>query len=411
MAALMLGIDFSKTDMQISLWNEEKTCADVYQFPDAQGAEVIPTMVIMDENDRLLIGKEALDYSIDRQKQGITSFYGNFTNETIEFEHSEKTVNELFGAYLQEILSAIRKRYGGASIARIGITGERLNEEKREHLRAVMESIGYSGDKLFFTSHADAVLWYEVCEGVDKGASMTLDFDSKGMLAYLMRPGDEEKRTPHYLETIDYSSLMQGGLASILEEEERTNSFANITDLAIARKNISRIYVTGTFIDHPQITQVLSNYISAGRRIFTGRSLYCLGACYHAVKEKFPKKVIGDRQIFHTVSLEAYKDAVSGPVLLLKEGTELSRARAKVQVILDDTKDIMFRIEDARTAEHINCTLHPEEMKYRENKTLRLEIEIRFLDYETLVLKLRDIGFGDIYPATYRVWEQIVNLA
>ena len=134
MAALMLGIDFSKTDMQIGLWNEEKTCADVYQFPDAQGTEIIPTMVIMDEQDRLLIAKEALDYSMDQQKQGVTSFYGNLSNEVIEFEHDEKTVNELFGAYLQEILSAIRKRYGGASIARIGITGERLNEEKKEHL-------------------------------------------------------------------------------------------------------------------------------------------------------------------------------------------------------------------------------------------------------------------------------------
>ena len=37
MAALMLGIDFSKTDMQISLWNEEKTCAEIYQFSDSDG--------------------------------------------------------------------------------------------------------------------------------------------------------------------------------------------------------------------------------------------------------------------------------------------------------------------------------------------------------------------------------------
>ena len=54
--------------------------------------------------------------------------------------------------------------------------------------------------------------------------------------------------------------------------------------------------------------------------------------------------------------------------------------------------------------------MHPGEFPFRENKTLRLEIEARFLDYNTLVLKIRDVGFGDICPATYRVWEQIVNL-
>ena len=37
MASLMLGIDFSKTDMQIGIWNEERTCADVYQFPEYLG--------------------------------------------------------------------------------------------------------------------------------------------------------------------------------------------------------------------------------------------------------------------------------------------------------------------------------------------------------------------------------------
>ena len=35
---------------------------------------------------------------------------------------------------------------------------------------------------------------------------------------------------------------------------------------------------------------------------------------------------------------------------------------------------------------------------------------LQFLDYSTLVIKLRDIGFGSIHPPTFRVWEQIVQL-
>ena len=108
--------------------------------------------------------------------------------------------------------------------------------------------------------------------------------------------------------------------------------------------------------------------------------------------------------------MEAYKDAVNGPVLLLKAGTDLSSARTKIQVILDDTKEMKFRIEDMRDRKTMQCTLRPEAFWCRENKTLRLEIVTHFLDDKTLVLKLRDVGFGEIRPATYRVWEQIVNL-
>lgn len=409
MASLMLGIDFSKTDMQIGIWNEERTCADVYRFPEYMGGEIIPTMVIANEAGTLLIAKEALDYAMKMQKQGVTSLYGNLSNEMLDLGGVEMSVNQVFAHYLQETLAVIRKRYGSASIARIGITGERMTRERQEHLAEIMEAAGYSGDKLFFASHADTVLWYEICEGT-KGGSMTLDFDSKGMMAYLFNAGAEELEIPYYVETIDYSSLMQGGLSGILDEEERKTSFTNITELAIARKAISRLYVTGAIVDTPGVSQILGRFFNTGRRIFTGRSLYCLGACYLAVKEKLPKKAIGDNQIFHNVFLEAYGDAMIHPVQLLKAGTMLSRAGAEIQVILDDTKEMKFKIEDVRTAESIDCTLHPEELKYHENKTLRLEIQVRFLDYETLVLKVRDVGFGDICPATYRVWEQIVNL-
>lgn len=410
MASLMLGIDFSKTDMQVGLWNEEQTCADVYQFPEYMGGEIIPTMVIADEDGRLLVAKEALDYCIRRQKQGITSLYGNLSNETVNLGGAELTVNEIFAHYMQETLSTIRKRYGSASIARIGITGERLTPEKKEHIAEVMESIGYTKDKLFFATHADAVLWYELCEGT-KGSSMTLDFDSKGMLAYLINAGNEELDIPYYVESIDYTSLMPGALAGILEEEERKNSFTNITELAISRKAIARLYVTGTIVETPGISQILGRYFNNGRRIFTGRSLYCLGACYLAVKEKLPKRAIADNQIFHNVFLEAYEDATIHPVPLLKAGKELSRAGAKIQVILDNTTEMKFRVEDVRTGEAITCTLRPEGFYFRENKTLRLEIEAKFLGYHTLVLKVRDVGFGEIFPATYRVWEQIVNLS
>ncbi len=410
MAALMLGIDFSKTDMQISLWNEEKTCAEIYQFSDSDG-EILPTMVIVKEDGTVLVAKEALDYSIIMKKNGFTSLYGNKSKEQITMEGYTKTGNEWFALYLEEILSLIRQRYGGASIAKIGITGERMTERKKEQLIAVMQSIGYSREKLFFSTHADAVLWYEIYSGATKGASMTLDFDGKGMLAYFIQLGNEALKRPYYVETINYSTSMKGSLETILDEKERHKQFADLLERVISKKSISRLYVTGNFMDHPEIIRILSSYTSGGRRIFTGRALYCLGVCYHAVKEKFPKYVISDGQIFHNVFLYAYQNDELGHVRLLKAGTNLLLARTTVQVILDNTKELLFRIENLRNGEKINCIFRPEEFYVKEDKTLRLEIELRFLEYETLILKVRDVGFGEIRSATYRVWEQIISLS
>lgn len=240
---------------------------------------------------------------------------------------------------------------------------------------------------------------------------MTLDFDTKGMLAYFVCLGNEVLRRPYYVETINYDHHMQGSLETILSEKERHRQFINLLEKAIAKRTIARLYVTGNFIEQPEIITILSSYTGGGRRIFTGRALYCLGVCYHAVKEKFPDCVIGDGQIFHHVFLQAYQNGKLGQVCLLQAGTNLSMAHTIIQVILDDTNELVFRIENLRKGEKINCIFRPEEFYVIENKTLRLEIELYFLEYETLVLKVRDVGFGEIRLATYRVWEQMISLA
>lgn len=412
MAALMLGIDFSKTDVQISLWNEERTRAEMYNFTGTATGEVLPVMVIAGEDGKLLFAKEALDYSMKAQKTGVTSLYGNFSEELLDIGLSEPvTPTQLFASYLQYVMGAIRKRYGGAPIARIGITGERMTGEHILHLTKVMGTLGYDRDKLFFSTHASAFLWYELFESVKhETVSMTMDFDSKGALSYLMTPANEQRNLPYHVSTVDYSDLMSGNLSNVLDAEERAHGFENITEVALARKRVETLYVTGDFVENPEINRVLQKLSADDRRIFAGRGLYCLGACWNAVKEKLPKNAIADRQIFHNVYLEAYQDAKEGPVQLMKAGTELSEAQSILQVILDDTLELKFEIEDVRTGESISCTFQPDNLWPRENKTLRMEVGLQFLNYETLVLKVRDIGFGEIYPATFRVWEQMVNL-
>ncbi len=410
MASLMLGIDFSKTDMQVSLWSEKKTCSEIYQFSE-NGGEILPTMVIAKEDGTFLVAKEALDYSIKTQTKGIVSLYGNDSDKLFLIGNEKKTVNEWFAFYLREVLSLIRKRYSGASISKIGITGERMTEKKKAQLLEVMELIGYNKEMLFFSTHADASLWYEIYSGAQQGASMTLDFDRKGMLAYFVQLGNEVLKRPYYVETIDYSHYMQGSLEFVLDEKERHRQFVNLLERAIAKKTIARLYVTGNFIEQQEFITILSGYTNGGRRVFAGRALYCLGVCYHAVKEKFPNCVIGDGQIFYHVYLQAYKDGELGQVRLLKAGTKFLMAHKVLQVILDDTKELVFRIENLRNGQKLNCTFRPEECYIRENKTLRLEIELYFLDYETLILKVRDVGFGEIRLATYQVWEQMISLA
>ena len=46
----------------------------------------------------------------------------------------------------------------------------------------------------------------------------------------------------------------------------------------------------------------------------------------------------------------------------------------------------------------------------RPNKTTRIRMNVRYLSTDRCAIKIRDLGFGDFYPATNRVWEKIIRV-
>ena len=161
-------------------------------------------------------------------------------------------------------------------------------------------------------------------------------------------------------------------------------------------------------MDNEKIKNVLKKYASENIRIFFGQNLYSLGACYMAVNETPKEKTIFDGETLHSISMEGYKDSLIDAVELIPAGTPLKNAKKEVQVILDGTNELVFHVLDMRNGNRNTYT--PDDLHVRDNRTQRLEVKVFFLDKLTIVLKVRDIGFGNIYPATFRVWEQVIQL-
>ncbi|MCR5154221.1 MAG: hypothetical protein K6B75_05165 [Lachnospiraceae bacterium] len=373
MAAIMLGIDIETNNLEISIWNEDRNTADIYEnIIEESGQENVETADGFCYMDSLDILKKEIDKK----------------------------------------LQTIRRRFGGASISRLGITSERLTYKGQEDLVKLFSELGYTEEKLYFATHADAFSWYEISEGNTdrKRVSIDIDFDGKGMLAYVLHPMSENKKFPFYVETTDYSDSMDGGIDLIKDEKQKTAVFSQMIEKAINGVNMARLYVTGKYSATQSATDILSGFSASGRRIFSGKTLYAQGACYYAVKEKLSRPVIFDRQIFHNVFISAYRDSKEESIMLLKYGTPLKVAKAKMQVILDGCDELSFKVDDLRSGGVTAFSVKPDLLPPRENRTVRLEITVSFLDYETLVIKVRDIGFGNIYPATYKVYEQIISL-
>ena len=70
------------------------------------------------------------------------------------------------------------------------------------------------------------------------------------------------------------------------------------------------------------------------------------------------------------------------------------------EVILEDTSDIEIHIESLDGEDLKVETVSLEGLPERTDYSLRLQIEVMFLDERTCRLRFKDVGFGEFYPAS-----------
>lgn len=188
-------------------------------------------------------------------------------------------------------------------------------------------------------------------------------------------------------------------------------SFKSFIQNVFEKKVISSVYLTGEAFEnnwYPNSLKVLCN----GRRAFVGNNLYSKGACYTSLRmcraQSEGPVYLDETKMTQQISLRMRVNGKEGWYPIVSWGTRWYEADGEWEVLLEDASDIEVHIEslagDELQVERVSLKGLPERTDY----SLRLRIEIMFLEEKLCRLTFRDIGFGDFYPATqFRVTKEI----
>jgi hypothetical protein len=116
-----------------------------------------------------------------------------------------------------------------------------------------------------------------------------------------------------------------------------------------------------------------------------------------------------DEQIRYSISIRMFKDNRIGEYPLVAAGTDWRTVNAKTVGILDNSDEVFFTIFHTVRKETRHVVMNLRNIEPRENKTTRVAVSIKFLDRDTAVLTVRDLGFGEFFENTYRIWEKVIS--
>lgn len=198
-----------------------------------------------------------------------------------------------------------------------------------------------------------------------------------------------------------------------MEPKSADDNFKAFIQNIFEKKVVSSVFLTGEGFEknwYPDSLRVLCN----GRRAFIGNNLYSKGACYTSMRKcrnyDDGPIYLDENRLTQQISLRMRVDGKEGWYPIVSWGTHWYEADDCWEVLLEDTSDIEIHIETLAEDELKVEKVSLEGLEERTDYSLRLRIEVLFLDERTCRLLFKDVGFGAFFPASDFQVEKVIHL-
>ncbi len=179
------------------------------------------------------------------------------------------------------------------------------------------------------------------------------------------------------------------------------------------KKLVSSVFLVGEGFEnewYPQSLKVMCN----GRRAFMGNNLYSKGACYTAYRRCHNLKdgpvYLDETKMMEQICLKLRTQGVDKWQPIVSWGSRWYESDTQFEILLEDAADIEIHVESLAGTQMQVEKISLLELPRRTNYSLRLQVDILFLDEKTCRIRLKDLGFGEFFQATNFCVEKEIHL-
>lgn len=409
------GLDLGDEVTQLSYFRAESKAPESVCLSKTSRDFLMPAvMFFRNLTGEWLVGEEALRFASRSEGVFVNDLLKKLeTQEMVETEKTLFSAYQLMEHYLANVMNLLKIQCRPVEITKFAVTVPRLTEQLKQNLGRIFVSLGLTEEKVVFLSRAECFMYYTIHTKPELWAGDVVLFDYDGTTFCYDRISFIRQRTPITVinEHEDLSSELARESQDAQSDERRAYWFYEKGMQLFFKKNVQTIYVTGMGFEGGWAGETLQKFCN-GRRVFQGQNLYTMGACYAAraiflgVSNGY--LFVHGNMVKENISIRIYRDANLEYFPLVTAGEDYRRVHKQLNLILDDTCELDFLVDSVLKKEPIHEVMILDHVEERENKTIRISLELTYLDRDTPVVRVRDMGFLD-YPTNYRIWEQMLS--
>lgn len=408
------GLDLGEEMTQLSRYSERTQAPESVSLSGKEQEFLMPALLCYRAAaEEWLAGEDALRMAARGGGELIRKPLDKLRNdETVQLGETSFSAEFLMEKYLKRVLGMLRMRCGAVEITCMAVTAAGMDEILIQKLTQIFEHLGLRKEQLLFMNRTECFMYYTIHTKPELWTNEVALFDYDGEHFHYDKLSFARKRSPIAViaKHVDFTEELQGQWKKGEADERRAYWFYEMAMQQFHKQYVTTVYVTGLGFEGGWAGEALKKLCN-GRRVFQGQNLYTKGACYAARMLTLGLRkdyvfLTGD-VIKESIALRLYRNAQSEYLELAKAGTPYRKVYKKFRIILDATDELEFLVDDVLKREPLHEVMILENLMQRENKTIRLEVELLYVDRDTPVVRVRDVGFGR-YENTERIWEQIL---
>lgn len=419
---LLVGLDLGDDFTQMSCFHVKENDPESVSF-NGNDTFLIPTVLcVTNESKEWLYGVDAVEKWEKEEAVRVDHLVEKaMADEPVTIFDISFTAAALLEKFFRKTLSALKRIYPNDSIMQLVVTVEETSEMLNKNIYQALEALGLGKDRVLIKSHAVVAMYYAVNQERQLWMNDIGIFHNNGSRLYFYHVAINRKTKPSAV-TVKKEDLTEAYTVTGAKEpmrvgeqtEEMAQRFHRIAKLTLSKYTMSAVYITGKGFEGSWIDPTLQE-LCLGRRIFKGQNLYTKGASYLAREQKGDKKLqdfilLGDEMLHSTVWMSAYVNAKMQEVVLAQIGTPWFEVNRELDFIVDGKAEVCIHSKSLFHKETKTYKLVLDSLPPRPNKMTRVRLSLRCNEPDHLDIELRDLGFGDHYPATDSVCNKHIPL-
>jgi len=422
----ILGIDLNDNMSQISYF-ELNSSAPETVVNDADKEKLgIPTVLSKRKGvAQWEIGTAAIDAAASGNAtllNHLMSFAAAGAKLEIEGEAYDAT--DLLILFVRRSLNLLSMIMNPDQVETMVITVASLDGKLVDVVDRIADAMPIPKEKIIIQTYEESIFYYMLHQPGELWEYEVSVFDYSDTCLRIYQMWMNRGTTP-VVAFVDKNDFPQIKMPKEMMEEEESEEKAARLDEQILRlvhefyagKAVSTIFLVGEGFEGGWCDKTLKYlFMGKNRRVFQGRNLYSKGACYCG-RDKFSPCYLNKNFVFlgrdklkFNLGIRMNVGGKEEYLAIADAGENWYDSGVSYEFLLGETKSVPLVITplDGKGTEEIEIELTG--LVDRPPRASRQRINVEFTSEDRMKIQVTDLGFGEFYPSTGKVWEKIIEM-